>query len=56
VLHFEGEENLPQRQVKASKNRFGSTMSKGYMKMTDKGLIPYESPRKKKKRKTFTDD
>ena len=53
VLHFEGEENLPQRQVRASKNRFGETMSKGYMRMTDKGLIPYVSPRKKKKRKTF---
>ena len=54
VLHFEGEENLPQRQVRASKNRFGATMSKGYMRMTDKGLIPYVSPRKKKKkRKTF---
>jgi integrase len=55
VLHFEGEDGLPQRQIRASKNRFGSTMNKGYMKMTDKGLIPYESPRAKKKRKSFTD-
>ncbi len=56
VLYFEGEDSLPQRQVRASKNRFGSTMNKGYMKMTEKGLIPYESPRKKKKkRKTLTD-
>jgi len=53
VLHFEGEDSLPQRQVRASKNRFGSTMTKGYMKMTDKGLIPYESPREKKKRESF---
>lgn len=51
VLHFEGEDASPMRMIRASKNRFGSTMSKGYMKMTDKGLIPYESPRKK--RKTF---
>jgi len=51
VLHFEGEDNLPQRQIRASKNRFGATMSKGYMRMTDKGLIPYVSPRKKKKKR-----
>lgn len=53
VLHFEGEASLPPRIIKASKNRFGATTSRGYMKMTDKGLIPYEGPGKKNKRKSF---
>lgn len=44
VLHFRGEDGLPQREMKASKNRFGSTMKRGYMKMTDKGLVPYDPP------------
>ena len=53
VLHFEGEDEMSSRQIRASKNRFGSTMGKGYMKMTDKGLIPYKSPTEKKKRRSF---
>lgn len=53
VLHFEGEDGLPNRSIKASKNRFGSTQVKGFMKMTDKGLIPYKSPRQKKKERSM---
>lgn len=54
VLHFRGEDGLPQREVKASKNRFGSTMKRGYMKMTDKGLVPYDPPGRNR-RKNFED-
>ena len=53
VLHFEGEQNLPNREIRASKNRFGSIMERGYMKMTGAGLVHYEPPSQRSRRKSY---
>ena len=46
VLHFEGEKNLPYRNLRAVKNRFGSTNEIGVFEMTDAGLSEIKNPSK----------
>lgn len=44
VLYFEGERNLPYRNLRAVKNRFGSTNEIGVFEMTDSGLSEVKNP------------
>lgn len=44
VLLFSGEQNSPNRLLRAEKNRFGSTDELGIFEMTDKGLSPVLDP------------
>ncbi|HAJ93466.1 MAG TPA: DNA repair protein RadA, partial [Synergistaceae bacterium] len=44
VLLFSGEQNSPNRLLRAEKNRFGSTDELGIFEMSDKGLSPVLDP------------
>jgi DNA repair protein RadA/Sms len=44
VLLFPGEQNSPNRLLRAEKNRFGSTDELGIFEMSDKGLSPVLDP------------